>query len=163
MLTYRNCSEQATRNQACAGSWEQSGEKIGHGEQIHERTKSIGDAQSHATADQRDEHCFNEKLLQYVACRSAYSFAHPNFPGALTHRNHHHVHNAEAAEKQSDNSHGAQKIFHAIGHLFKGFGFLHRIPDGAGFFVVGVKIMQTPQHSADFALASFVLFVLISA
>ena len=47
---------------------------------------------------------------------------------------------------------GPQKILHAIGHLAKSLGFLHRVPDRTGFLVMGIEVVQSSQYGLDFAL-----------
>ena len=65
---------------------------------------------------QRDNQRLQKKLAQDAVCGRAQRLADANLARALAHRHQHHVHHAEAAKKQGDDTHRAEKILHAIGH-----------------------------------------------
>ena len=64
---------------------------------------------------------------------------------------------AQAAQKKSHDADRSQKIFHAIGHLAKSLGFLHRVPDGTGFLIVRIEVVHPPQHNLNLTFAGLML------
>src|SRR5579863_9005317 len=156
---YRDRAQQTAGQQARAPRGQQSGEEVWHGQQIHQETKSEGDAQSHAAAETRNQQRFEEKLFEDGLCGCAQGLAHTDFASALAHRHHHDVHDSEATEKKSDHAYRSEEILHTVGHLAEGLGLLHSVPDGTSFFVVGIEIVHLSQCDADFPFASLVLLV----
>src|SRR5438309_6517771 len=92
-------SENGQSHRSSLPRWQETGEEIGHRQQVDQRTQAERDEQTRAAADQRNNERFQEKLLQYAVRGSSDGLADSNLASALLNRNQHDVHDAEAAEE----------------------------------------------------------------
>src|SRR6266566_1894818 len=97
-------SENGQSHRSRLPRWQETGEEIGHRQQVDQPTQAERDEQTRAAADQRNNERFQEKLPQDAVRGSSDGFADSDLASALLNRYQHDIHDAEAAEEQSHNA-----------------------------------------------------------
>src|SRR5699024_538841 len=120
----------------------------GHAHYAAER-RAQADAQRHAddAADQAEDHALGDELHADGGPRRAQRLAGADLPGAFGDRDHHDVHDADAAHQQRDGCNGGNTQRHGVEHLGHGF---HQAGNAAGAggpgVVVGVIAGEKAAH-----------------
>src|SRR5262249_27926026 len=73
---------------------------------------------SEQTADEADDHGFNQELAEYVAAPRTDSGPDPDLPGPLGHRDEHDIHHAYAPYDEGDQGDRSNHELHGGGGLF---------------------------------------------
>src|SRR5947209_4221901 len=130
--------------------------EVGERDEPQQETDADAEGQAGDSADESDDGGFDEELTLDVHGSCAEGFADADFAGALGDGDEHDVHDADAAERESEECDGSEEEGHYAEDAFGELRSFERVPYPEGFFIVGIVVVALGDDSFDLSDGFFV-------
>ena len=132
------------------------GNEVGQRNEPQQQTDAYAEGQTGDPADQSDDRGFDQELAFDIDGGCAERFANADFARALGDGDKHDVHDADAAESESQQRDGSEEEGHHAEDALGKLRSFERVPYPERFFVVGIVVVALGDDSFDLSDGLFV-------